>query len=318
VTVIDPAGIPVDPVEPHTALNFALGILAGGFLGLTACFLQEDIDTTIRTSKDLASVGALPALAIVPRLSDSKQYGKPSVQSPGQQRIAALERPEGMAADAYRSLRTALLLSNAGAPPKVMLVTSSLPREGKTTTCINTAVVFAQKDRKVLLVDGDLRRADISRFFDLSRNGGLSAALVGEDPRQFYVPLHDLPGLEILPAGIRPPKPPDLLDSARMRDLIAGWRKEFDYVIIDAPPVIGLSDAVILATMTDTVILVVRAKQSRRQDFSLAQEILESVGANIGGAVINDFQMSDQYGRYKSLYNGYYDEKEHRSGYEIV
>jgi capsular exopolysaccharide synthesis family protein len=251
-------------------------------------------------------------------LSDSKQYGKPSVQSPGQQRIAALERPEGMAADAYRSLRTALLLSNAGAPPKVMLVTSSLPREGKTTTCINTAVVFAQKDRKVLLVDGDLRRADISRFFDLSRNGGLSAALVGEDPRQFYVPLHDLPGLEILPAGIRPPKPPDLLDSDRMRDLIAGWRKEFDYVIIDAPPVIGLSDAVILATMTDTVILVVRAKQSRRQDFSLAQEILESVGANIGGAVINDFQMSDQYGRYKSLYNGYYDEKEHRSGYEIV
>jgi capsular exopolysaccharide synthesis family protein len=319
VTIIDPAGIPVDPAEPHRALILMLGIFAGGFLGVTLCFVQEDIDTTILSPKDLTSVGALPALGVVPHMKDLKMHGRPSsLHAPNRARIAALERPEGVVADAYRSLRTALLLSSAGAPPKVMLVTSSLPREGKTTTCINTAVVFAQKDRRVLLVDADLRRADVSRSFDLSRNRGLSAALVGEDPRQFYVQQPDLPGLEILPAGVRPPKPPDLLDSDRMRDLIAIWRKEFDHVIIDAPPVIGLSDAVILATMSDMVILVVRAKQSRRQDFSLAQEILDSVNANIGGAVINDFQMSDQYSHYEKLYGGYFDEKENRNAHEIV
>jgi succinoglycan biosynthesis transport protein ExoP len=315
VTVIDPASIPIKPVEPHPALNLAFALFAGSFFGLALCILQEDIDTTILTPKDLASVGALPALGVVPHLTDARSPGRlgPSQNhnKTGAVRVAALERPEGIVADAYRSLRTALLLSNAGAPPKVFLVTSALPREGKTTTSVNTAVVFAQKDRRVLLVDGDLRRADLNRCFDLPRNGGLSAALVGEDPRQLYYPHPDLPNLMILPAGLRPPKPPDLLDSERMRELIAMWRQEFDHVIIDAPPVIGLSDAVILATMTDTVILVVRAKQSRRQDFSLAQEILASVNANVGGAVINDFQLNDGYN--KKLYGGYFDESGERN-----
>ena len=306
VTVIDPAGIPVDPVEPHTALNLAFGMLAGSLMGLGLCFLRENIDTTILTPKDLAGVGALPALGVVPHQSATKlssSNGKPSVV-----RIAALERPEGAVADAYRSLRTALLLSNAGAPPKVLLVTSAVPREGKTTTSVNTAVVFAQRDRRVLLVDADLRRADLHRCFDLPRNGGLSSALVGEDPSQFYVQHHDLPRLVILPAGARPPKPPDLLDSSRMRELMSIWRQEFDHVVIDGPPVIGLSDSVILATMTDTVVLVVRSHQSRRQDFSLAQEILASVDANVSGAVINDFHPSAAGGYNEKLYRSYFDD----------
>jgi capsular exopolysaccharide synthesis family protein len=317
VTVIDPASVPVDPVEPHPALNLAFGMFAGSVLGLALCFVQENIDTTILTPKDLASVGTLPALGIVPRLWDGRQSGRigPS-QGKTAVRVAVLERPEGMVADAYRSLRTALLLSNAGTPPKVLLITSALPREGKTTTSVNTAVVFAQKDRRVLLVDGDLRRADLNRCFDLPRNGGLSAALVGEDPKQFYVTHRELPSLVILPAGVRPPKPPDLLDSDRMRELISIWRQEFDHIIIDAPPVIGLSDSVILATMTDTVVLVVRAQQSRRQDFCLAQEILASVDANVGGAVINDFQLngSGPYGYTAKLYGAYFDENGRRNG----
>lgn len=315
VMVIDPAGIPVDPAEPHTALNLAVGMFAGSFLGLALCFLQENIDTTILTPKDLASA-ALPALGVVPHhLTDGKSLGRigPLPNKGGAVRIATLERPDGAVADAYRSLRTALLLSNAGAPPKVLLVTSALPGEGKTTTSVNMAVVFAQKDQRVLLVDGDLRRADLNRCFDFQRKGGLSAALVGEDASQFYVPHRDLPSLMILQAGIRPPKPPDLLDSPRMRELVSIWRRDFDYVIIDSPPVIGLSDAVILATMTDTVVLVVRARQSRRQDFGLAQEILASVNANVG-AVVNDFQPFGSYGHTDKAYRAYFDEEGRRPG----
>jgi capsular exopolysaccharide synthesis family protein len=213
----------------------------------------------------------------------------PSIKTGGNE-VVSLERPESEMADAYRSLRTALLLSTAETPPQVLLVTSPQPREGKTTTSVNIAVVFAQKNRRVLLVDADLRRADVHRYLRIPPNGGLSAALVGEDPSKFYISHPDLPGLMILPAGKRPPKPPDLLDSDRMRELISLWRQEFHQVIIDSPPVIGLSDAVILATMADTVVLVVRAKQSRRQELCRAQEILVSVDANVGGVIMNDFE----------------------------
>jgi capsular exopolysaccharide synthesis family protein len=312
VTIIDPARIPVSPVEPRPALNLAFGLFAGSLLGLGLCFLQENVDTTILTPTDVANYGALPTLGVVPHQVPPKVLGRSgaALDKGTLLRVVTIDRPESIVADAYRSLRTALLLSNPGAPPKVILVTSALPREGKTTTSVNTAVVFAQKNRRVLLVDGDLRRADLYHYFDLPVSGGLSASLVGEDPSQFYVPHRDLPNLMILPAGIRPPKPPDLLDSDRMRELIAMWRRQFDHVIIDAPPVIGLSDSVILATMTDTVVLVVRAHQSRRQEFSLSQEILAGVNANLSGAVINDFQLSGSgpYGYSAKQYGAYFDE----------
>jgi capsular exopolysaccharide synthesis family protein len=314
VTVIDPARVPVDPAEPHYGLSLAFGVLAGSLIGVALCFLQENMDTTIMSPLDLAGVGVLPALGIVPRMTDVKNNGR---NMPGAEpRIAVLERPDGIVADAFRSLRTALMLSNAGTPPKVIMITSALPGEGKTTTSVNLAAVFAQKDQRVLLVDGDLRMADLNRCFGLPRGRGLSAVLVGENAGQFYVPLKELPNLIVLPAGERPPKPPDLLDSERMRELISTWRRDFDRVIIDAPPVIGLSDAVILSTMVDTVVLVVRAKQSRRQEFCLAQEILTSVNANVTGAVINDFQLnsSTPYGSAAKVYGSYYDEKKGRNG----
>jgi capsular exopolysaccharide synthesis family protein len=168
----------------------------------------------------------------------------------------------------------------------------------------------------VLLVDGDLRRADLHRCLDLPTNEGLSTALIGKDPSAFYIPHPDLPGLVILPAGPRPPKPPDLLDSDRMRELIASWRQAFDHIIIDAPPIIGMSDAVILATMVDTVVLVVRAQQSHRHDLLRAQEMLASVDAKVGGAVINDFPMDCHlpYGYDPSLYRGYFESAKGRNG----
>ncbi|HTD21244.1 MAG TPA: polysaccharide biosynthesis tyrosine autokinase [Terriglobales bacterium] len=314
VAVIDPAAIPVSPVEPRPVLNLAMGMFVGSLGGLTLCFLLNNIDTTIASPNDVADVGSLPALGIVPHLSESAARGILSSANrngaSGATLVAALERPESEMADAYRSLRTVLLLPNGGPAPKVHLITSPLPREGKTTTSVNTAVVFAQKKRRVLLVDADLRWAGLHRCLNLRRNGGLSAALTGGDPRESYLPHPELPNLFILPAGARPSKPPDLLDSDRMRELVSLWRQEFDQVIIDAPPVIGLSDAAILATMADTVVLVLRAEQSRRQDLFRAQEILARVDANVAGAIINDFDLKAHgyYGNSPSLYARYFNE----------
>jgi polysaccharide biosynthesis transport protein len=316
VTIIDAARVPVRRAEPHLGLNLLFGMIVGTMVGIGYCFLRENVDTTILSPHDVSSSSSLPTLGMVPRLSDAKALGR-STSENGMARIAALERPDGMVADALRSLRTTLMLSSAGTPPRVLMMTSPLPREGKTTTTINLAAVFAQRDHRVLLIDGDLRRGDLGRSLGLERNGGLSAALAGENPRQFYLPHKDLPNLMILPAGARPPKPPDLLDSDRMRELVALWRREFDRVIIDTPPVIGLSDAVITATMTDAVVLVLRARQSRLQEFRLAQEILASVNANVCGVIINDFQLntSSPHGFSTELYGRYFDENGRRNGH---
>lgn len=313
VAVIDPASIPVKPAEPRLAMNLALGMLGGSLGGVLLSFLHDNVDTKIATPRDLSETCSMPALCVVPCLTNGYGNGLarvvPSSVIKGEHEVVTLEQPESQMADAYRSLRTSLLLSTPGTPLQVLLITSALPREGKTTTSVNTAVVFAQKNRRVLLVDADLRRGGLYQCFKLPRTGGLSAALVGGDPAKFYVSHPDLPSLTILPAGDRPPKPPDLLDSDRMRELISLWRQEFAQVIIDAPPLIGLSDSVILATMADSVVLVVRAGQSRRQEICMAREALASVDAHVSGAIINDFDVHrySYYGEpslYKDYFNG--------------
>jgi capsular exopolysaccharide synthesis family protein len=161
----------------------------------------------------------------------------------------------------------------------------------------------------VLLIDGDLRRGDLRKYFNYQRIQGLSSVLAGEDPDLHYVRYPRLPNLFILPAGARPPQPPDMLDSDRMRNLMQRWREEFDTIIIDAPPVIGMSDSVIMSTMADTVLLVVRAGQSRRHDVNRAAEILMRTGhLNVACMVINDLD-ADGTGYYwdnSSLYSHYF------------
>jgi|SRR5437879_1901397 len=173
---------------------------------------------------------------------------------------------------------------------------------------INSAIVLAQKNRRVLLVDADLRRPTVHIRMGVSNNSGLSGALTGNEPGESYVPHPTLPTLSILPAGHRPPLPSELLDSDRMRELIARWRAEFDHVIIDTPPVLGMSDAVVLSTHADAVVLVVRAAESGRQSVRRAREVLLGVHAKLAGALVNavDMNSMDHYGYY-----GYYGNKYH-------
>ncbi|WP_263368793.1 tyrosine-protein kinase domain-containing protein [Edaphobacter bradus] len=241
VTVIDPAAVPVQKAEPHAALNLLGGIVISSLFGLALCGLLEGSDTRIATMNVVAELCPLAGAGIIPRLTDKRVFGKSS--SPGDTNklkgLEALDRPESPTADAYRSLRTALIHAGSGVSPKVVLITSPLSREGKTAASANLAVVFAQMNRRVLLVDADLRRRSLSRTFNSPGTGGLSAALSGEDHRSYCLPQPQLPGLYVLPAGDGRFNPPDLFDSPRMRELVAQWSEEYDHVIVDAPQVIG-------------------------------------------------------------------------------
>jgi capsular exopolysaccharide synthesis family protein len=193
------------------------------------------------------------------------------------------------------------------------MVTSALPQEGKTTTSINTAIVLAQKGGKVLLVDADMRRPTIHQTFKLRNRTGLSTVLTGSSSADdLIVPSSILPNLFVLPAGPPPPHPAELLDSTMMRSLIEKWRQEYDHIVIDTPPVLSVTDAVLLSAQMDSVLLVIRSAQTSKDALRRSRDILAQVNARVMGVVVNaiDLQSPDAYYYYYgSNYAGrYYDE----------
>ena len=221
-------------------------------------------------------------------------------------------RPKSEAAEAYRALRTSILLSSFGAPPKVILVTSALPQEGKTTISANSALVLAQRGSRVLLLDADLRRPGLEKLFGIKPRGGLSTLISGVDRvEDVVVPFSEVPNLWILPAGPIPPQPAELLSSTVMRDYIARWRNEFDHIIIDSPPCLSVTDAVVLSPDADRVILVARSGQTTKPALRHACDLLLQVNAKVMGIVLNalNLRSADGYYSYGGPYaRRYYDE----------
>jgi capsular exopolysaccharide synthesis family protein len=215
-------------------------------------------------------------------------------------------RPQSQSAEAYRTLRTSILLSSWGTPPKVLLVTSPLAQEGKTTTSVNTAIVLAQRGARVLLVDADLRRPSVHRAFGVAQSPGLSEYLTGNLSECPIAPWPQLPNLHVLPAGGSPPHPAELLGSALMNDALAEWRQQFDHIVIDTPPALSVTDAVLLSVQADSVILVIRSGQTTKQALRRARQLLAYVNSKIMGVVVNamDLNASDYY-----YYYGYYGKK---------
>lgn len=204
-------------------------------------------------------------------------------------RLITILDPENVASEAYRGLRTNLLYALVDNPPKVIVFTSHGPREGKSTTCANLGVVLAQADKRILIVDCDLRKPVMHKVFGLRNIRGIVDVLIGQRslPEVWQEPL---PGLKVVPVGPMPPNPAELLGSRRFAEFLAGARSEFDYVLIDASPVGLVSDPAILATQGDGVLLVLDAQKTRKGALRESMRALEAVDANVLGTVMNNLK----------------------------
>jgi capsular exopolysaccharide synthesis family protein len=231
-------------------------------------------------------------------------------------------RPQSQMAESYRALRTSLLLSNLGSPPKVIIVTSALPQEGKTTTSINTAVVLAQKGVRVLLIDADLRRPSIHKTLGMGPHSGLSNVLTGSTTLEQAISRTSiLPNLFVLPAGTPPPNPAELLASSNMRDVLNQLREQYDHIVIDTPPSLSVTDAVVLSPRADAVVLVIRSGQTTKQALRRSRDILTQVNAKVVGVLLNAVDLSSPdyyyYYEYRGKYASYYrDEESSGDGHE--
>ena len=298
IRVIDPAMIPSTPARPARTRNIALSFLVGLVGGIGLALLREYLDNTVKSPDDIETLARLPSLAVVPAFGDSASMGGKvgslkGVSSNGHEKCSGLvaqHSPKSQVSEAFRSLRTALLLSQPDRPPQVILVTSALPREGKTTAAANLAVTLAQLGDKTVLVDADLRKPGISRMLSLAsgKYSGLSSYLAGVSSLDLVsVPHPSIPNLVAIPTGPLPPNPADLLSSHRLADAIAELRTKFKFVVIDSPPVMAATDAVILSVQVDGVLLVVRSGDTPKAAFTRTCDLLVSVKSHMLGVVLN-------------------------------
>ncbi|HWZ45687.1 MAG TPA: polysaccharide biosynthesis tyrosine autokinase [Candidatus Saccharimonadales bacterium] len=330
IRVVDSARVPINPTQPNIPRNLKMSLLLGLVTGIGLAFLLENLDTTVRTSEQAEIIAAVPSLALIPLQSHLRGKVKPShsllafaAQNGNQHEPVALvayAHPGSQLAESYRTLRTSILLSSLGAPPKTILVTSPLPGEGKTTTSINSAMVLAQQGRRVLLVEADLRRPCMRHLLEIEAVGGLSNLLTGGDvPGQFIVPSMQ-PSLFVLPAGPKPPHPAELLGSALMKQLLHQWSQEYDHVIIDTPPLLSVTDATFLSAAVNAVLLVVRTGVTSKAALRRAKDLLFQVNAKLMGVVINavDLKSHDYYYHYYSSakYGSYYRDSEDEDSVE--
>jgi len=303
--------IPRAPVGPARLRNvmiaFALSLVAG--IGLA--FLLDFLDDTVKSIDDIDRYIHLPALAMIPASRGAARLkGLPQAASPGPSESTALAMIDDVRspiAESYRHLRTSLLLSSAGQPPKTILVTSSQPSEGKTTTAINTAFMLAQTGAEVLIIDCDLRRPRLHSQFEVGNSKGLTTWLSGErNLDNLLQTCARTPNLKILTSGPVPPNPAELIGSEEMRKLLAQLSERFAHIIIDSPPAISFTDASILSTMVDGVMLVVHGGRSSRAVVRRAKQQLLDVGAHIFGVVLNNVKLESQDYYYSGYYSSYY------------
>ena len=314
--VLNIARAPSYPVEPNIPRNLGFGFLLGLTTGVGLAFLLEGLDNTVRTTEQAQMISGLAPLGMIPLGSRSAREGpnpKRLVIASSKESVELITqvRPQSQMAESYRALRTSLLLSNLGAPPKVIMVTSALPQEGKTTTSINTAVVLSQKDVRVLLIDADLRRPSIHKTLGMGPRSGLSNVLTGSATLDQAVTVSPiLPNLFILPAGTPPPNPAELLASPNMRDILNQLREKFDHIVVDTPPTLSVTDAVVLSPRADAIVLVIRSGSTTKHALRRSRDILVQVNARLAGVLLNAVDLSSPdyyyYYEYKNKYAGYY------------
>src|SRR5712692_5021837 len=326
IRVVDPAMVPTYPSRPAKTRNVVLSLLVGLVGGIGLALLREYMDNTVKSPDDVETLARLPSLAVVPAFTqlngDSKSRSKllKGISSNGHEKrieLVAQHLPKSQMSEAFRALRTALLLSQAEHPPQVILVTSALPREGKTTAAANLAVTLAQLGDRTLLVDADLRKPGVGRMLNLAggKYAGLSSYLAGVSSLDLVsVPHPAIPNLVAIPTGPLPPNPADLLSSHKLADAIAELRTKFRFIVIDSPPIMAATDAVILSVKADGVLLVVRSGETPKEAFTRTRDLLLSVKAHLLGVVLNavDSTAPDYYYSYRYYpYSQGYGPQEH-------
>jgi capsular exopolysaccharide synthesis family protein len=319
VTLTEPGRLPKAPIGPPRLRNIMIAFLLSLVAGIGLAFLLDFLDDTVKSIHDVDRYIHLPALALIPanrntrggRLIDAVAPSAP----PETTALAMIDDVRSPIAESYRHLRTSLLLSSAGQPPRTILITSSQPSEGKTTTAINTAFMLAQTGAEVLIIDCDLRRPRLHTHFDIPNSKGLTNWLSGETNIDELIQKHERqPNLKLLTSGLVPPNPAELLGSDQMRNLLALLSDRFAHIIVDSPPAISFTDASILSTMVDGVVLVVHGGKSSRAVVRRAKQQLLDVGAHIFGVVLNNVKMETQDYYYSGYYSSYYSESDKAEG----
>lgn len=315
IHTIDEASIPSYPIRPNKLRNIEFALVAGLAFGIALAFTKEALDNSLKNAQEMEKLTGLPTLAIIPMGHSS--FGHRSGLLPGAGtngssspvvELSVLEKPGAAISEAYRALRTSVLLSTAEQPPRVLLVTSAQPSEGKTSTSLNLAATLAQKGSRVLLVDADMRRPGLAKALNLTTGKGLSGILTGAYEYDETL-LQKVPGLDslyLLSSGPRPPNPAELLCSMKMEKLVLTLRQKFDHVIIDSPPILPITDSTIISTLVDGIIMVVESDKTSRAALNRACRVMEHSGGRILGTVFNkvDVRRDGYYGyRY---YHGYY------------
>ncbi len=311
ITVAAYSRLPRVPIAPARMRNIMIAFVLSLVAGIGLAFLLDFLDDTVNSMEDVDRYIHLPALALIPASKNDRArlIGMPAgPATPGASNALALvDDARSPVAEAYRHLRTSLLLSSAGQPPKTILVTSSQPSEGKTTTAINTAFMLAQTGAEVLIIDCDLRRPRLHAHFEVSNSVGLTNWLSGERNIDALIQPYDKrSNLKLLTSGPVPPNPAELLGSDEMRKLLGILSERFAHIIIDSPPAISFTDASILSTMVDGVMLIVHGGKSSRAVVRRARQQLLDVGANIFGVVLNNVKLESQQDYYYAGYYGYY------------
>ena len=290
IGIVDVAQVPSSPVEPRVPVVLGLGLGIGLALGTAGAVVLEAMDSTIRSAEEVEALCGVPALATIPRMQSSAHasfFFPHVVDAEDEWNVIAATQPYSKAAESYRTLRSSLLLGAEGSA-KVLVVSSALPSEGKTLTAINTAAVLAQQGSKVLLVDADLRRSSLHRKLPIAREPGLGDVLEGRcDAGSPIVETECITGLSAMGAGRAVGYPAEALASSAMKSAIELWRTNFDYIVLDTPPIAMVTDAVVLAARADAVLLVAMASATTRQALLRTRDRLVRAKARIAGVVVN-------------------------------
>jgi len=312
IKVVDKALVPGGPFTPNVRRNLLTALLIGLLGGLGLVFAVEFLDNTVKGPEDVEKLAGLPSLGIIPFLSAGgvknkpdpygsycsygAEFDKPDEVVPEVREIELINHlyPKFSIAEDYRTIRTSILFSHADSAPKTICFTSTLPQEGKTATVSNLAVSFAQLEGKVLLVDADLRKARLHKVFNLRNMLGLSSFLTGKNAFEEVVQKTCIENVWTIPSGPHPPNPAELLNSKRMKELLALAKDHFNIVLLDTPPVLAVIDPVIVSSLTDSTVFVVRAGKTARRPLSRAIEEVRKSKADIIGVVFNEVKIGRQ------------------------